>query len=150
MTSVTTLSHRETVELGRALGSRLRPGDVVALSGNLGTGKTTLIKGICEALGVTTHVASPSFTMISEYHARDVVVVHIDLYRVRSNKEVAELGLEEYFNDRTICLVEWPEPVLDLLPQRYFEARLEYGASDEERHITIEERVVERGVQSLK
>lgn len=148
MTTVVTQSHRETVEMGRAFGGRLRPGDVVALSGNLGTGKTTLVKGICEALGVTTHVASPTFTMVSEYHARGVAVVHIDLYRVRSQKELAELGLEEYFNDRTICLVEWPELIFDLLPPRYFEARLGYGDSDEERHITIEEKMVEREVRS--
>ena len=137
MTTVLTRSREETVKLGKSLGEALKPGDVVALSGDLGTGKTTLVIGICDALGVRSHVASPTFTMVSEYHARVSPVVHIDLYRVKSEVEAAELGIEEYFKGENICLIEWPETIRGLLPSRYIEVRLEYGDADEERRIDI-------------
>ena len=150
MTTILTRSRQETVELGKAIGATLKPGDVAALSGNLGTGKTTLVTGICEALGVRTHVASPTFTMVNEYDARGVTIVHIDLYRVRSGEEAAGLGLEEYFDERYICLIEWPEYIRDILPACGVEVQLEYGDGEEERRISIQERLSGREMRGPK
>ena len=80
------------------------PGDVVGLIGELGSGKTQFVSGVCEGLGVTVRVTSPTFTLINEYPAPAGNVVHIDLYRIDTGAELAELGIEEYFNDRNICL----------------------------------------------
>ena len=80
--TVTTTSPGETIDLGRSFAFRLRPGDVVALLGDLGTGKTRFVMGVCEALGARGHIASPTFTLINEYPAPFGIVAHIDLYRI--------------------------------------------------------------------
>lgn len=131
-------SPEETVALGRQFALQLRPGDVVALSGNLGSGKTHFISGICEGLGVHMHATSPTFTLINEYDAPFGKVVHIDLYRINKPAELRELGIEEYFNERCICFIEWPEVMAALLPARRYDVRIEYGGSDNERVIAIE------------
>ena len=136
---VVSRSRNETIAAGKAFGSALKPGDVVALCGTLGTGKTTFIAGACEALGIRAHVTSPSFTMINEYTAPWGTVVHIDLYRISSRDEIAELGVAEYFNEQTICLIEWAEYVLDLLPERRYLVRIEHGSLDGERRIVIQQ-----------
>ena len=128
----------ETIALGRSLGSALKPGDVVAICGMLGTGKTTFVTGVCEALGVQSHVSSPSFTMINEYASPRGPVVHIDLYRVESRAEIADLGIDEYFAGHTICLIEWAEHIIDLLPANRYLVTIRHGGYDEERQITIQ------------
>ncbi len=135
--TVTTTSPAETTDLGRSFASRLLPGDVVALLGDLGTGKTRFVMGVCDALGARGHVASPTFTLINEYPAPFGAVVHIDMYRIGSRGELRELGVEEYFDDRHVCLIEWAEEVLDLLPPKYYRVELGYGAREQERTIRI-------------
>ncbi len=135
--TVTTTSPGETIELGRSFASRLRPGDVVALLGELGTGKTRFVMGVCEALGTGGHVSSPTFTLINEYPAPFGAVVHIDMYRIGSRRELRELGIEEYFDDRHVCLIEWAESVLELLPPEHFEVEFAHGASQQERTVRI-------------
>ncbi len=135
--TVTTTSPAETTDLGRSFASRLHPGDVVALLGDLGTGKTRFVMGVCDALGARGHVASPTFTLINEYPAPFGAVVHIDMYRIGSRGELRELGVEEYFDDRHVCLIEWAEEVLDLLPPKYYRVELGYGAREQERTIRI-------------
>jgi tRNA threonylcarbamoyladenosine biosynthesis protein TsaE len=137
MTRTTTRSVEETVEAGRVFASSLGPGAVVALSGTLGSGKTRFAAGICQGLGVRVHVTSPTFTIINEYPSPVATVAHIDMYRIRNRREVAELGLEEYFSDRFVCLIEWPEPVSDLLPPEHFQVAMEHGRSADEREIVI-------------
>jgi tRNA threonylcarbamoyladenosine biosynthesis protein TsaE len=134
-----TTAPEETVALGRQFAQQLRPGDVVALSGNLGSGKTHFISGVCEGLGVRMHATSPTFTLINEYDAPFGKVVHIDLYRINKAAALRDLGIGEYFNDRCICLIEWPEVMAELLPSRRFDVHIEYGASDSERLISVEE-----------
>jgi tRNA threonylcarbamoyladenosine biosynthesis protein TsaE len=131
-------SAEETEAAGRALAGRLRPGDVVALTGTLGSGKTKFVAGVCGGLGVRGHVTSPTFTLINEYPAEFGVVAHIDLYRINGMKEVADLGVEEYFNSRCVCLIEWAEAVLDMLPPARFHVSLAHGSSESERTIQIE------------
>ena len=104
-----TYSEETTLDLGRALGAALTPGVTVLLSGDLGTGKTTLVRGIGDALGVT-RVRSPSFTLVNEYRTgtASFSIVHADLYRLKPG-EVEYLGLEEYHETPCVLLVEWPE-----------------------------------------
>ena len=110
-----TKSAEETREFGKKIGAFLLPGDVVALSGELGAGKTTLIQGMAEGLGVKEHVTSPTFIIINEYQGR-WPLYHLDLYRLEQTGQVGELGLEEYFTRPGICLIEWAERLVDFLP----------------------------------
>jgi tRNA threonylcarbamoyladenosine biosynthesis protein TsaE len=117
----------ETVRIGKSIGSLLRPGDVVALVGELGTGKTQFIKGLAEGLGVgkPTYISSPSFTLINEYPGR-VPFYHIDLFRLESEKEAEELGLEEYFQGEGITAIEWADRIPSLLPDENLWIHIHY------------------------
>jgi tRNA threonylcarbamoyladenosine biosynthesis protein TsaE len=98
-----------TRELGESLALEIKPGDLICLKGDLGAGKTCLIKGICQGLGLDPEkVSSPTFTLINEYHQEDISVFHIDLYRLEP-MQTESLGLEEYFSGRAVSLVEWPD-----------------------------------------
>lgn len=103
-------SSEETLHLGRKLGECLRPGDVVLLFGDLGSGKTTLTQGIASGLEVTKneYVRSPSFTLINEYQGK-FPIYHIDLYRLETGSDIENLGLEEVFSDQGVVIVEWAE-----------------------------------------
>jgi tRNA threonylcarbamoyladenosine biosynthesis protein TsaE len=113
-----TKSTSETIQIGKSIGSLLRPGDVVALEGELGAGKTQFIKGLAEGAGVgkSTYVSSPSFTLINEYPGR-VPFYHVDLFRLQQEKEAEELGLEDYFQGGGITAVEWADKIPSLLPK---------------------------------
>lgn len=134
----------ETEEVGRGLGAMLRPGDVVALVGELGSGKTQLVSGICAALGALGHVSSPTFTLIHEYPAKEVVVVHADMYRISSIREAIETGLLEYFTPPYVTLVEWADRVLDLLPPEHYLVELSHRGDPRERRISIRNLPAER------
>ena len=138
MRRIVSLSAEETEAAGRAFAGSLRPGDVVALTGTLGSGKTRFVAGVCGGLGVRGHVTSPTFTLINEYPAELGMVAHIDMYRINGMKEVADLGLEEYFNSRCICLIEWAEMVLGMLPPGRFHVSFAHGGAESERTIQIE------------
>ena len=114
---VETASAEATVALGRSVGELLRPGAVVGLFGELGSGKTTFIKGCALGLGVADArlVTSPTFTLMNIYRGR-CAVHHFDLYRIRTPAEFAELGHEEFFGGTGVCLVEWAERAGPLLP----------------------------------
>jgi len=101
---------------------------VFCLIGELGAGKTTLSQAICEHLGVEDLVNSPSFAIMNEYKASGRrSVYHFDFYRVESEEEAYATGCEDYFFSGGICLIEWPEVVMDLLPSRYLEVRIMHG-----------------------
>ena len=104
----------ETQKWGEHLAKSLKPGDIVALIGELGAGKTVMAQGILKGLGVIEPVQSPSFIMIREYNGR-VPVVHIDLYRLRGSEDFEALGFEEYFNGQSIVVIEWADKIRDLL-----------------------------------
>ena len=130
----------ETQALGLALSRRLEPGQLLAFRGDLGTGKTCMIQGICQGLGVADWVNSPTFILINEYvgkkNGQEIPIYHFDLYRLQTQAELEDLGAEDYFYGRGICLVEWAERAGDLLPPLRWEIILEYIA-DEERRITL-------------
>ncbi len=132
-----TRSADETVEMGRTFGAGLRPGDVVALIGELGSGKTRFVTGVCEGLGTSGHVGSPTFTIMHEYPADGLTVIHADLYRIRSLAEVAEIGLVEYFRPPFVCLIEWAERILDLLPPESYIVTCAHTGGEQERFIEI-------------
>jgi tRNA threonylcarbamoyladenosine biosynthesis protein TsaE len=120
---IVTRSPEETVILGAALAPSLVPGDVVSLSGDLGAGKTTFVRGVANALGVTDRVTSPTFTIVHQHSGR-YPLVHMDVYRLESFQEVLDLGFEELLDPEAVLLVEWGEAVTPLLPRRHLEVEL--------------------------
>jgi tRNA threonylcarbamoyladenosine biosynthesis protein TsaE len=132
----TTRTPEETEALAAALAERLRPGDVVTVAGELGSGKTTFVRGACAALGVREHVTSPTYTIGHRYHGDRGEVSHLDLYRF-AGVSAAEWGaLEPYFED-AIAFVEWPEAGEGVLPLARFAVRLRHA--DGGREVSIEE-----------
>jgi tRNA threonylcarbamoyladenosine biosynthesis protein TsaE len=132
-----TRSTDETLELAGTVGELLRPGDVVALVGDLGAGKTVFARGVARALGVTEPVVSPSFTIVREYDGR-TPLVHVDVYRIDTVQELHDLGFEELVRDDAVTLVEWGDMIHGLLPADRLDVRLAPGATDDERVIEIE------------
>jgi len=131
-------SEKETERIGEAIGRAAEPGTVVALIGDLGTGKTTLTKSIARGLGVTEIVTSPTFNIIREYKSGRIPLYHFDVYRIGDPDEMFELGYEEYFYGDGICVVEWADIIEELLPEDAVIIRIERGASEEEREYRIE------------
>ncbi|MFO7675269.1 MAG: tRNA (adenosine(37)-N6)-threonylcarbamoyltransferase complex ATPase subunit type 1 TsaE [bacterium] len=128
-------SAAETIALGRALADELAPGDIVAFFGDLGSGKTTMIKGIAAGLGVAEKVRSPSFVIVTEYRGR-LPVYHVDLYRLADAAELGAAELDEYFDRDGITIVEWAERALGVLPERAVRVSIEFAG--EGRAISIE------------
>ena len=132
-----TTSADATVRLGRQLAEALEPGDVVALVGDLGAGKTHLAKGIAAGLGVDpATVTSPTFALVQE-HAGGTLL-HLDLYRIESDAEAAGLGLGELLDGDAVVLVEWPERAAGWLPGRTIWLRLSHLGADRRRIEVIE------------
>jgi tRNA threonylcarbamoyladenosine biosynthesis protein TsaE len=99
---------------------------IFLLSGKMGAGKTTLIKEICKALGVIDVVNSPTFSIVNEYTTKDgSSVFHFDLYRIKSPVELLDIGYEEYIYSDSVCLIEWPELAIDLMPSSYVYVHIE-------------------------
>ena len=90
---------------------------VFAFYGSMGAGKTTFVKAICEELGVEDVITSPTFAIINEYHAHDDVIYHFDFYRIKKLEEVYDMGYEDYFYSGSLCFIEWPELIEELLPE---------------------------------
>ena len=131
--SLSIRNEEETRAFGHQLADRLEPGSVVALIGDLGTGKTTLSKYIAEGLGITEVVTSPTFTIVQEYHSGRLPLYHFDVYRIGDISEMEELGYEEYFFGDGVSLVEWADIIQELLPEEVRIIRIEYGREPEER-----------------
>lgn len=125
-------SPAETVKLGRRLGKLAEPGDIVLLVGNLGTGKTCLAQGIARGLGIKEYTPSPSFVLIREFYGR-LPLYHMDLYRLDRIQEIADLGLDDYLYGNGICVIEWAEKGLGLLPPQHLLIELSHLSSSERR-----------------
>lgn len=91
----------------------------------MGTGKTTLIKSLCQHLGVTEPVTSPTFSIVNEYQGRESKIFHFDFYRLKNETEALDLGYEEYFYSGAYCFIEWPEKIPNLLPEHYIRVKIE-------------------------
>jgi len=109
-------SEADTLALGAALAPGFRPGMVIYLSGDLGAGKTTLVRGALRALGVTERVKSPTFALLELYTISSLYLHHFDFYRFNRSEEWVDAGFREYFNSESVCLVEWPEKAGGQLP----------------------------------
>lgn len=129
------------MEYGMRLGSELAPGVVIALTGELGAGKTTLAKGIAKGLGVTDEITSPTFTMINEYTSGRLPLSHFDVYRLGEGEAalvgMEELGYEEYFFGDGVTIVEWADLVEQLLPEDAIRISLSYGPDVETREVVV-------------
>jgi tRNA threonylcarbamoyladenosine biosynthesis protein TsaE len=128
----------ETAAAGEALGRTLGAGDVVALYGELGAGKTCFAQGLVRGLGAAEHATSPTFVLVNEYQGR-LPVHHVDTYRTSSLDELIDLGLLDLMGGEGVTLIEWADKAEPLLPERTVRVRIE-GVGDEPRAITIEDR----------
>ena len=126
-------NEEETRDFGLELGASLRKGDIVALIGDLGTGKTALTKYIAEGLGIRETITSPTFTIVQEYRQGRLPLYHFDVYRIGDPEEMYELGYEEYFYGDGVCVIEWADLIEELLPEYTKVIRIEYGKNQEER-----------------
>jgi tRNA threonylcarbamoyladenosine biosynthesis protein TsaE len=136
--SLATSSPEETDAAGQRLGATLGSGDVVALSGELGAGKTVFVQGLVRALGVTSGATSPTFVLVNEYRGR-LPVHHVDAYRTASLAELLDLGVEEMMDGDGVTIIEWAERLEPMLPARAVRVRIA-GVGDEPRRITIDDR----------
>lgn len=125
----------DTRRVASALAPLLHPGDVVALTGDLGAGKTVFVQGAAAALGVKSRVTSPSFVLMREYQG-DLPVLHLDVYRLNSLQELIDLGFEEYLEPRWVIFVEWGDAVAPMLPEEHLEVDLKV-LSEADRAITL-------------
>lgn len=114
---VETYSEKETFAFGKKMGEEAVPGQIIAINGDLGVGKTVLTKGLAEGLGITEPVCSPTFTIVQIYDEGRLTLYHFDVYRIADPEEMAEIGYEDYFFGQGVCLVEWAELIYDLMPE---------------------------------
>ncbi|MEK7516402.1 MAG: tRNA (adenosine(37)-N6)-threonylcarbamoyltransferase complex ATPase subunit type 1 TsaE [Patescibacteria group bacterium] len=141
-----TTSEIETVRVAHEIARSLKGGDVVALTGELGAGKTTFVRGLARALGIRARVTSPTFLLMRCYalprgKSRRGIrhLCHVDAYRVRGAKELQSVGIEEYLTSPdTVTLIEWADRVRSILPRRLIHVRFRYGNKIDERTIVVE------------
>jgi tRNA threonylcarbamoyladenosine biosynthesis protein TsaE len=110
-------SEEETIHLGNIIGRHLISGDIIALSGELGSGKTCITRGIARGMGISEkfHVTSPTFTLINEYPGK-IPLYHLDVYRLSGSEDLEDLGYEEYFYGNGAVVIEWAEKIHDIIP----------------------------------
>ena len=128
-------SVEETWTLARQFAAELKPGDVVCLEGDLGAGKTTFTQGLAAAMGVSGRVTSPTFCLVQEHRGDGAFLVHMDLYRLRGEADVAAIGWEDYLADGAVLVVEWPERAGSLVPPTARHIVFEHLDGDERRRI---------------
>ena len=133
----TTRAPEETWQLAASLLPRMAEGAVIALHGDLGAGKTTFVQGLAQAMGVTSPVTSPTFSLLGEYRGASQRLIHLDLYRMSSAEELLEIGFLDYLAAPNIVVVEWPERAETLMPKTAWHLRFEPGDEPATRRVTI-------------
>lgn len=123
----------ETEAFGIELAKTLNAGDIVALIGDLGTGKTALTRYIAKGLGINERINSPTFTIVKEYAEGRLPLYHFDVYRVSDADELFNIGIDDYFFGEGVCVVEWADLISDILPENTKYINIEYGESEGER-----------------
>ncbi len=133
-------SAEETRAFGKSLSEKAFPGQVYALTGNLGAGKTVLAQGFAEGLGVLETVNSPTFTILQVYEEGRLPFYHFDVYRIEDPYEMEEIGFDEYLNGDGVCLIEWADEIRELLPKDTIRITIERDveAGDDIRRITVQ------------
>ena len=129
----------ETINLGISIGKLLKSGDIICLTGDLGTGKTHITKGIAEGLGVTDHITSPTFTIVNEYDSGRLKLYHFDVYRVSDPDEIYAIGFDDYIFSDGVSIIEWANYIEEILPNEYLHILIEKDLSmgEDYRKITI-------------
>lgn len=141
MQVIETFSERDTFQLGENMGREAKPGEVYALMGDLGVGKTVFTKGMAKGLGVEDVVNSPTFTILQQYEGGRLPLYHFDVYRIENIEEMEELGYEDYFYGEGVCLVEWADSIEEVLPENFFQIKIE---KDLEKGLNYRKIIVER------
>lgn len=122
-----TSNEEETYKIAQNFGEKLKPGDLVAFFGELGSGKTFFIKSLCKKLGALSEATSPTFTLINEYSTKEnFYIYHFDFYRIESEWELLNLGLDDFFYNQHICLIEWANKIQKYLPENRWEIWLDF------------------------
>lgn len=133
MREVIIRNEEDTKKFGHELAGRLTANSVLALVGDLGTGKTTLTKYIAEGLGITETLTSPTFTIVREYHTGRLPLYHFDVYRLESGEDLFEIGAQEYFYGGGVSIVEWADRAAEILPDETLCIFIAYGEKEGER-----------------
>lgn len=137
---ILTKSEKETLALGEKFGKKLKGGEVIALQGNLGAGKTILTKGIAKGLGIKNIVNSPTFILMNIYDVKknDIKqLVHVDCYRIKKPDEIVNIGLEEYYYGQDcVVIIEWPEKIKEILPKNLIKISIKIKDGDQ-REVTV-------------
>lgn len=133
-------SEKETIKAGRKFAEGLKPGSIIGLKGNLGTGKTQFVKGVCEYFKVKDVVNSPTFILVNEYkgikgNGEEIKIYHFDLYRLESAAELEVIGFEEYISSNSIVLIEWSDFAEEYLNYKIDKVLMDYGLKTDERII---------------
>lgn len=134
-------SIKETQEIAKKFSEALKPGDIVALNGDLGVGKTAFTAGLAAGLGISNCVSSPTFTIINEYRNGKTPLYHFDLYRLASEDDLYDIGIDEYIDGIGICVFEWPQ-LAESLAEKYYSVEItkDLSVSEDYRKITITEK----------
>lgn len=138
MSTYISKSEQDTIDFANNYAQNLKAGDIIVLSGELGSGKTKFVQGILENFNLQDEISSPTFTIVNEYNSDTVNIYHFDVYRLEDSDEFFAIGGEEYFS-KGICLIEWGELIEDILPKPY--TKISFSKSDDDvsyRKLTIE------------
>lgn len=123
-------SEKDTMNFAKNLASKIKPGDIIVLNGDLGSGKTKFTEGFLEFFGLENEISSPTFTIVNEYNTNDINIFHFDVYRLSSSDEFYAIGGEDYFSSG-ICIIEWGNIIKDALPKDYIEIYFSKSDVDE-------------------
>ena len=129
-----TNNEEETKEFAKKIASKLKKGDVIVLSGELGSGKTKFTEGILTYFGLEQEISSPTFTIVNEYTSKNINIYHFDVYRLADIDEFYAIGGEEYFS-KGICIIEWGEIIEEILPKDYIKIKFEKDANNTNKRI---------------
>lgn len=129
MNTFITRSENDTINFAKNFAKNLKCGDIIVLSGELGSGKTKFVQGILEYFGLENEISSPTFTIVNEYNSEEMNIFHFDVYRLEDSDEFYAMGGDEYFSNG-ICLIEWGEMIEDILPKPYTKITFKKDVND--------------------
>ena len=139
---IETHSAEETFEVGRKMGQEVKPGTIICLNGDLGTGKTVFTKGVAAGLGITEPVVSPTFTVVQIYEEGRLPLYHFDVYRIDDPDEMEEIGYRDYFYGGGVAIIEWSDLIAELIPRDAVRVTIEKDTAKgfDYRRITVNQR----------
>ncbi len=137
MKSIFIPDEKAMLDFGAGLAKQSRPGDIIFLEGQLGAGKTTIVRGFLRAMGYEEKVKSPTYSLVETYFIRGNEIIHFDLYRLQNAQELLDIGLEDYLSSQAIFLIEWPEKASNVLPSPNLICKIAINSDQLSRTITI-------------